>query len=247
MKDGLKKSIKSLMAQNLKGDIEYIVVDGASTDGSLEIIESYKNNIDKALVEKDNGIFDAMNKGIKLASGEYIYFLNSGDEFASENILKTIVEKIESTKKSYNIISGDVATFKHGKYIGIANLHPWIVHQSAFVKTELMNEYKFDSNFKILGDLDLWKRLHNDGKFKYCKIRKIIANMELDGVGSDPTLIFKRLKDKRYYAKKHRDYSGLLASCIVESAGYLVFKVFNERMSLLFYKNIITNLKKILR
>ena len=102
MKDGLKKSIKSLMAQNLKGDIEYIVVDGASTDGSLEIIESYKNNIDKALVEKDNGIFDAMNKGIKLASGEYIYFLNSGDEFASENILKTIVEKIESTKKSKN-------------------------------------------------------------------------------------------------------------------------------------------------
>ena len=247
MKDGLENSIKSLIAQNQKNNIEYIVVDGLSSDGSQNIIEQYREYIDIVKIEKDNGIFDAMNKGIELATAKYIYFLNSGDEFASENVLKTVVKEIDDTQSSHNIISGDVATFRFGEYIGIPNLYPWIVHQSAFVKTSLMKEYRFDSNLKIFGDLDLWRRLYNEKKFIYHKIDKVVANMEIDGIGSNPRFIFKRLKDKRYYAKKHKDYSNLLGSYISGILGFLAYKIFGEKFFYNQYSKMMQNINKIVR
>jgi acetyltransferase-like isoleucine patch superfamily enzyme len=247
MKNGLENSIKSLIAQNQKHNIEYIIVDGLSTDGSQDVIEQYIEYINIVKIEKDTGIFDAMNKGIELATGEYIYFLNSGDEFASDDVLKTVIQEIGSTKSKHNIISGDVATFRFGKYIGIANLYPWIVHQSAFVKTELMKEYKFDSNLKIFGDLDFWRRLYADGKYKYHKIDKTIANMEIDGIGSNPRFIFKRLKDKSYYAKKHKDYSGLLGAYLVGISGFIAYKLFGEKFYYHTFSTIMQNIKKVIR
>ena len=169
MKSGLENSIKSLISQNQKNNIEYIVVDGLSSDGSQDVIEQYKGYIDVIKIEKDTGIFNAMNKGVELSTGEYIYFLNSGDEFTSNNVLKKVIEEINQDNSLHDVYSGDVATFRFGKYIGIANVSPWIAHQSAFVKTLLMKEYKFDSNFKIFGDLDFWRRLYNDKKFTYQK------------------------------------------------------------------------------
>jgi acetyltransferase-like isoleucine patch superfamily enzyme len=247
MKDGLKNSIKSLIAQNQKENVEYIVVDGLSSDGSVDIIEQYKEHIDVIKIEKDTGIFDAMNKGIDLATGEYIYFLNSGDEFASEDVLKTIIQEIDNTQNSHTIISGDVATFRFGKYIGIANLYPWIVHQSAFVKTSLMKDYKFDSNLKIFGDLDFWRRLYEDKIFQYHKIDKVIANMEIDGIGSNPRFIFKRLKDKKYYATKHKDYSNLLAGYCIGILGFISFKLFGETFYYHTFSKIMQNIKKVIR
>lgn len=247
MKQGLENSIKSLIVQNLKNDIEYIVVDGLSSDGSQDIIEQYREYIDKIVIEKDNGIFDAMNKGIDRASGEYIYFLNSGDEFAGYDVLKTVMEAIDNTESKHNIIYGDVATFRFGEYLGIANLYPWLVHQGAFVKTSLMKEYLFDTNFKIFGDLDLWRRLHKNNEFEYHTIDKTIANMEIDGIGSNPKYIFKRLKDKEYFAKKHNDYSNLLGSYILGISGYIIYKIFGEKFYYHHFFNITVILKKIIR
>ena len=233
MKEGLENSIKSLISQKEKEYIEYIVVDGLSTDGSQDVIEQYREYIDIVKIEKDKGIFDAMNKGIELAAGEYIYFLNSGDEFASEDVLLKVINEMEKDNSQNNIYSGDVATFRFGEYIGIPDLYPWIVHQSAFVKTSIMKEYKFDSNLKIFGDLDLWRRLYNDKKYDIYRMNFLIAKMEIDGIGSNPRYIFKRLKDKRYYAKKHNDYAGLIGSYILGVFGYLTYKIFGERF---FYK-----------
>ena len=247
MKEGLEKSIKSLILQNQKDNIEFIIIDGLSSDGSHEIISKYSEYIDVVKIEKDTGIFDAMNKGIKLATGEYIYFLNSGDEFASSDVLKTIIQEINNTNSSYDIIVGDVATFRFGEYIGIADLYPWIPHQGAFVKTDLMKKYMFDSNLKIFGDLDLWRRLYKDKKFNYHKVDKIIANMELDGVGSNPRFIFKRLKDKIYYAKKHGDYSNLLAAYIVGILAFLSYKCFGEKFYYNTFSKIMQNVKKVVR
>lgn len=247
MKEGLENSIKSLIAQKQKENVEYIVVDGLSTDGSVDVIEQYKEHIDVIKIEKDTGIFDAMNKGIELATSEYIYFLNSGDEFASADVLKTIIQEIDNSQSNYAILSGDVATFRFGEYIGIANLYPWIVHQSAFVKTTLMKEYKFDSNLKIFGDLDFWRRLSEDNKFQYYKMNKVIANMEIDGIGSNPRFIFKRLKDKKYYATKHKDYSNLLAAYIIGILGFISFKLFGETFYYHTFSKIMQNIKKVIR
>ena len=228
MKQGLEKSIKSLISQNEKDSVEYIVIDGLSTDGSQDVIDQYRDYIDVVKIEKDMGIFDAMNKGIELATGEYVYFLNSGDEFASGDVLSMVMKEMRSDNSVNSIYSGDVATFRFGEFIGIANLYPWIAHQSAFVKATLMKEYKFDSKFKVFGDLDFWRRLDGDKKYEYKKINKVIASMELDGVGSNPRFILTRLKDKRYYAKKHRDYGRLLGSYVVGIFGYLVYIIFGE-------------------
>jgi virginiamycin A acetyltransferase len=247
MKDGLEKSIKSSLAQDSRDEIEYIVVDGESTDGSQDVIEKYRSFIDKVKIEKDTGIFDAMNKGIDLASGEYIYFLNSGDEFASDDVLKYVIGEIDKNQSEYNILYGQVATYRFGEYIGIANLFPWLAHQGAFVKTQLMKEYKFDDRFKIFGDLDFWTRLSRDNKYKYRTIDKIIANMEIDGIGSHPKYTFKRLKDKRHYAKKHKQYMNYIASCISESFGYIIYKIFGEKFYYHYFSKISQNIKKIIK
>ena len=247
MKEGVENSIKSLLEQDQKSNVEYIVVDGLSNDGSQDIIECYKDYIDIIKIEKDTGIFDAMNKGIELATGEYIYFLNSGDEFAHHDVLTRVLKEMDADNYQHDIYSGDVATFRFGEYIGIANLYPWIVHQSAFVKTSLMKEYMFDQNLKVFGDLDFWRRLYEDKKYKYHKIDKVIANMEIDGIGSNPRFIFKRLKDKRYYAKKHNDYSNLLAAYIIGILGFISFKCFGETFYYHTFSKIMQNIKKVIR
>ncbi len=247
MKEGLVRSIKSFINQNSRDDVEYVVIDGFSSDGSQVVIKQYENYIDKLKIEKDSGIFDAMNKGIDLATGEYIYFLNSGDIFASNDVLKTILDFIKKTKTKHNIISGNVATFRFGKFISIADLYPWLAHQSAFVKTSLMKVYKFDTNFKIYGDLDLWRRLRNDEKFIYHHINKTIASMEIDGIGSNPRYIFKRLKEKKYYAKKHKDYSNLFAAYLIGILGFISFKIFGEQFYYNTFSKTIQNIKKDIR
>lgn len=243
-KIGLKDSIESVINQNIENDIEFIVIDGLSSDGSSDVIELYKNSIDKYISEDDAGIFDAMNKGIDLSTGEYIYFLNSGDRFASDNVLKIAIEAMNKKANQYDIYCGDVATFRFGEYLGLADLNPWICHQGAFVKNKVMKSYKFDSNYYVFGDLDLWTRMNKDGKFKYSQLNKIIANMELDGIGTNPRFIFKRLKDKLYYAKKNGNYLGLALSFIIGVVGFLVFKVFGEKFYYHFFLKIIPKIKK---
>ncbi len=247
MKEGLEKSIKSLLSQDIKDEIEYIVVDGESSDGSQDVIEHYRSFIDKVKIEKDSGIFDAMNKGIEMATGEYIYFLNSGDEFASDDVLKYIISEIGKNKSEYNILYGQVATYRFGEYLGIANLFPWLAHQGAFVKTSLMKEYKFDDSFKIYGDLDLWTRLKNDNMYKYHTINKIIAKMEIDGIGSNPKYTFTQIKDKVKFAKKHRVYGHLFGTCTLLLCGYLVYKAFGERFYYNHYSIFISKLKIAMR
>jgi acetyltransferase-like isoleucine patch superfamily enzyme len=246
MKDGLEKSILSLINQSQRENVEFIVIDGLSNDGSKEVIDQYREYIDKMVVERDTGIFDAMNKGIDLATGEYIYFLNSGDQFASNDVLDKVINFIDADCKQSDIYSGDVATFRFSEFIGIADLSPWIVHQSAFVKSSILKSYKFDAKFKVFGDLDLWTRLEKDNKFTYKKIDITVANMELDGVGSNPKYIFKRLKDKKYYAIKHKKYYNFLFSFVSGVIGFSIFKVFGEKSYYHAFPYVVQNVKKIL-
>ena len=92
-KEGLEKTIESVVNQSLQ-DFEYIVIDGNSTDGSQEILEKYTAKISHAVSEPDTGIYNAMNKGIKAATGEYILFLNSGDEFYATQSLEKAAEHL---------------------------------------------------------------------------------------------------------------------------------------------------------
>ena len=113
-KDGLQKTIDSVISQTFK-DFEWIVIDGGSTDGSRELIEKNKNYFSFWCSEHDKGVYNAMNKGIVHAKGEYLNFMNSGDCFVSNKVL----EKIFSNDYTNDILYGNVVTFKNNKKMAI--------------------------------------------------------------------------------------------------------------------------------
>jgi glycosyltransferase involved in cell wall biosynthesis len=246
MEKGLEKSIQSLISQNSKDKIEYIVVDGMSNDGSQYIIEKYKDFIDNLIVEKDNGIFDAMNKGLDLASGKYTYFLNSGDIFATDDVIITVIDLINEIKNEHNIICGKVDLYRDNQYMQTANLRPWIPHQGAFVKTGILKKYRFDNAFKIYGDLDLWTRMKKHKDFSVFNFEKKIANFELDGIGNDPNNLYKQWKDKNSYYIKHNFYHKLLISSLIFIVDIAIYRIV-KRHAFLEYKSKLNKLLKTLQ
>lgn len=156
---GLEKTIESVVAQNYC-DLEYIIIDGGSTDESVEIIKKNKTVINKWISEKDNGVYNALNKGIKIATGDYLLFLNSGDHFYNSEVLNLNTKHIDVQ----DIIIFDIHLYGLGKdYI---HRHPdelhfsflfeeTFAHQSVFIKRSLFDEIGlYDENLKIVSD---WK------------------------------------------------------------------------------------------
>ena len=155
---GLKNTIKSVVNQTYK-EIEFIVIDGGSTDGSLAIIEENLNKIDFFTSKPDNGVYDAMNKGWKKANGQYCVFLNSGDIFANNYVLEEVEKNIDI---SSDIVYGcHLWGSKDGerwnpkkdfRFREILN-HTPISHQATFIKkAQLEKVGGFKSNYKIIAD-----------------------------------------------------------------------------------------------
>jgi glycosyltransferase involved in cell wall biosynthesis len=164
----LEKTIQSVIEQNYI-PIEYIVIDGASTDGSIDIIKSYELKITKWLSEKDTGIYNAMNKGIKLATGEWICFLNCGDVFVDNQIIRRIADNIQSANA--DIIYGNIFIEQQDGtlYERVAkepcNIHRMhFCHQSAFAKIDVLRNYLFDEKYKMSADFKFFKKCYYDNR-----------------------------------------------------------------------------------
>lgn len=150
-KDGLRKTIESVIHQNFKS-FEFIIIDGGSTDGSFEVIQEYKKYIDYWVSEPDNGIYNAMNKGIAKAQGKYCNFMNSGDCFANNDVLKHVF----TNGNEADIICGNTYWTKWTeppKEITFDSLfNGTICHQCAFINRRLLLKYKYDEKLKIVAD-----------------------------------------------------------------------------------------------
>lgn len=159
--DTIDKTIESVINQTYS-DIEYIIIDGKSTDGTVDIINkySYINNF-KYISEKDKGIYDAMNKGINLVTGDYIYFLNSGDYFCNEYVIEKIVSEVKNDK--VDIIYGNIFDVfsNYKKHISYKNikLSPLnfirgtsIGHQAIFANKKIFIDNQFDIKYRICAD-----------------------------------------------------------------------------------------------
>jgi glycosyltransferase involved in cell wall biosynthesis len=224
---GLEKTILSVISQRNRELFEHIIIDGNSTDGSVELLANYSNVVDKIIIENDNGIFDAMNKGIKNASGRYIHFLNSGDVFTDINVIENVINNID---KNHYIYCGDVNAYVDNTFIRKVDVYPWLPHQGVFMSKSLLEQYMFDSNLTIFGDLDLWTRLKKDGRLNFERLNFSIANMEMDGVGSNPNFFIKRWKDKRKFNKKHKINS--ITHIVILAEGcfcFLIYKILGTK------------------
>lgn len=186
---GIEKTILSVLSQKNK-EWEYIVIDGNSTDGTVDIIKKYAHKIDYWISEPDKGIYEAMNKGIRKASGKYVMFLNSGDDFADDDT----VNKILNSAEDYDIVYNDLnIVMKNKSFIKKYPpkltfkyfTHDTISHPATLIKRELFNKIGFyDDSLKIVAD---WKWFlialckHN-AKYKYTGI--VAANFNFDGISS---------------------------------------------------------------
>lgn len=161
----IEETINSVISQDYP-NTEYIVVDGKSTDGTVEILHNYINDIDCLVSEKDNGIYDAMNKGIDLASGEWVIFMNCGDYFVGSKVLNNIFSIPISTDVKL-LYGGCKVRSDWGDFEINARSHGQIwksfTHQSIFTRIEVHRELKFNLEFKAASDYDFVYRVFSKG------------------------------------------------------------------------------------
>lgn len=159
-RDGLEKTIQSVINQTYS-DYEYIIIDGGSNDGSVEVIKNYCDQITYWVSEPDKGVYNGMNKGIVQAKGTYINFMNSGDTFYSNNTLEEVNSMMDGSDfiigKDYNQDpeTGEIFTTILPARISMAAFFMWTLpHQSAFIRHTLFVESPYDESLHIVAD---WK------------------------------------------------------------------------------------------
>ena len=155
----LEATIQSVIGQD-KDLVEYLIIDGGSTDGSVELIRQYESQLAGWSSEPDKGIYDAMNKGIDRATGEWLYFLG-GDDTLSSDIVKLLQPHLDSR---YAIVFGDVL-FDNGhrmrSFLGPRTiLQNTVHHQSAFYHASLFESYRYDPTLTIVSEYDIHLRLY---------------------------------------------------------------------------------------
>lgn len=184
---GLEKTIITVLSQKYK-IFEFIVIDGDSTDNSVKIIKKYNEQISFWVSEKDNGIFHAMNKGIKVAKGEYLLFLNSGDVFNGESAL---LDFLNHKNFSGDIIYGDYK-FLNGEKIYPDLLTPLhffkssLPHQSSFIKRSLFENFGlYDETFKIVSDKAFFLKCFLSNKVEFKHINYALSIADLNGISNN--------------------------------------------------------------
>ncbi|WP_239448908.1 glycosyltransferase family 2 protein [Mediterranea sp. An20] len=201
----LEKTMLSVLNQTYPY-VEYIIIDGGSTDGTVDIIKKYADRLAYWVSEPDKGIYDAMNKGIKAATGEWINFMNSGDTFYEANTLAQVCTFMEG--QVADIVYGDAKyIYEWGDiirkpfFLSELRKHMIFCHQSAFVKMNIMKKYKFSLKYKISGDYNFFYQQYMlSRRFSYLSI--CISNFDaVDGVSSRNCLVCLK-EDARINGRK---------------------------------------------
>jgi glycosyltransferase involved in cell wall biosynthesis len=204
----LEKTIQSVINQPRISELQYIIVDGGSTDGSIEIIERYLDKINVFISEKDKGVYDAMNKGISQATGDVIGIINA-DDWYNEGALKS-VENIFIQQPDISIVYSPIDNYVDGKYVNTfypGNLDNLIFkfilnHPSCFIKKSIYQQIGlFNLSYKIAADYDLIFRAYISGaKFQF--ISTPLASYSLNGMTGNLSNKFKLIKESKNVASE---------------------------------------------
>jgi glycosyltransferase involved in cell wall biosynthesis len=192
-KNGLQKTISSVLSQTMNF-FEFIIIDGSSSDGSVELITQNQNRISFWLSEPDSGIYQAMNKGIRIAKGEYVLFLNSGDFLVDNEVLINVFKGSNTEDLLYgrSYISREdkvIYTTPHPDKLTLEFFYTQTIsHQAAFIRRSLFERFGYyREDLKIYADLDFWIRtiILNDCTTK--KLDIIVADYNLEGISGSPS------------------------------------------------------------
>lgn len=189
MADTIERTIKSVISQECD-ELEYIVIDGGSDDGTVDIIHKYEDYISYWCSESDNGIYDAMNKGLTVATGDIVAFLNS-DDWYEENALKTVTAQFD---EETDVLCGQVKAYKKGQLIGIEPnrkipceelfMGMCYCHQAIFTRRQVFEQYGyFDTRYMIAADYDWFLKLYVNG-IRIKAVDVILANYNKAGISN---------------------------------------------------------------
>lgn len=201
----IRQTIESVLGQTYS-NIEYIIVDGASTDGTVKIIQEYLPSFNgrlKYISEKDNGIYDAMNKGIKLSTGSLIGIINS-DDYYELNAVENILEYMSDNK--YQVLYGYCRLIHKNSTAGLLKKRHeglpqcMIPHPTCFVTRAVYRDFgMFLRGFKIASDYELMLRLYYSRKVTFTQIREIISNFRISGVSHNNIMTDRETAIIRYH------------------------------------------------
>jgi glycosyltransferase involved in cell wall biosynthesis len=190
----IKDAIDSVIRQTYK-NIEYIVIDGASTDGTIDVIEKYQDKISVFLSEPDKGLYDALNKGIRLASGDVIAILHSDDLFSDRFVVSDMIE--EMAVKNAEIAFSDMVIVDNSmtkvlRYYMASYFSPWMFkigwmppHPTCFIKKSLFDEFgAYSLDYKVAGDFDFLVRIFYARDISWTYLNRVTVKMRQGGVSN---------------------------------------------------------------
>ena len=212
--EGLHRTINSVLCQDCT-DYEYIIIDGGSTDGSIEVIQHYAERLAYWVSEPDGGVYEGMNKAVAVAHGEHCIFMNSGDEFYSP----TVLSEVACLDSTYDLGVGSSLSINNGKPGHIVtppvqqSLLFWenysVIHQAAFMRTNMLRERGYDTTYRIVAD---WKYMFTEfltREYRYVPFSITVCKFEGGGMSDDA--------DRRN-AERWRALQELLPPMLLEDA-----------------------------
>ena len=187
----IRAAIESVLSQDYS-KIEHIVIDGGSTDGTIEIIEEYGDKISVFLSEPDEGIYDALNKGIVRANGDYLGILHSDDIFCDDKVVSDIIQKLRDTETELcfsDLVIVDEVSGKVMRYVMAHYFRRWMLrigffppHPTIFLKRSIFDEFGlYSKNYKIAGDFDFLIRVFYGRKINWTYMNRITVKMRSGG------------------------------------------------------------------
>lgn len=232
----LEHTILSVINQTYD-NVEFIIIDGGSTDGTIDIIRKYEHSIDYWVSEEDDGIYDAMNKGIDLATGEWIIFLNSGDTFLDEKVFSSVFKQ---NLDEFDIVFGkSMTTYDSLKSIRYSNfssenknfyLKKMPNHQAIFIKKNIYKKYKYNLEFKYLADTEYLRRVFKNSSFY--EYNGIISKFSLGGVSN----FYNNFETLKILINEHQKLGrGFLKPIFIHCTKYFLQKVLGKDIYLKLY------------
>ena len=206
---GIEGTVKSVVNQTYS-NVEYIIIDGQSTDKSIDIIKKYSNSIVRIVSEKDDGIYNAMNKGIDICTGDYVMFLNGGDCLYNKTVLADVVEKYNGQDIIYgNLMLGyNNGTYKMRSQPEVINkflfINSTILHPASFIKRGLFQKYgKFDEKYAVSADFDFFLRVVFIPEVSLLYLPLVISIFNMGGASNNPKTFTLRHRDRLEIQKKN--------------------------------------------
>ena len=181
---GLRKTIESVVNQTWH-DFEYIIVDGGSTDGSVDVIKEFASQIDYWVSEPDKGIYNALNKGVAIAKGEYCNFMNSGDCFYSPTTLADVFNPEPSADIMCGITHSDYIKTPPQEITFDFLFNGCICHQCAFIRTSIMKKYGYDEKYKIVSDRKFFVQALIHDNCSYQALDVDVVKYDITGFSAD--------------------------------------------------------------